>query len=556
MRGVIAGVAISIALVLVVAFGVDAQAVIADPALVIAPFALVLCCAMLSTPLMRSDIQHRSDAVIDQLTGLLNRKALSTRLPELIQQSQITGEPVGIIVGDLDHFKSVNDTRGHAVGDAVLKDVAYLLRKQLRAFDLAYRLGGEEFLILLPGSDLGRSAELAERLHEGVSADRVAARARHDELRRRRAPSEARHSTTRPCSRRPTRRFIKPSRTAATRSAWPSPIGYRRSSELGPTVSRVAWRRPASICVQAARRQVTVWTGGAELVAMEPDRSLSEETKASSSSWLCRDGFDRERMLDMDERVRPARQRAFAILGLSLVVLGPWVGWWPLLFLLPAALFFAAADRLKSRVARPEYPMFAAFVACQLTIAGAVALAGGTHAPGISWLAIAPIVLSSRFSMRGVIAGVPDHIALVLAVALGVDAHEVFREPGLVVVPFALVICVAVLSTPLMQSDIQHRSDAVIDPLTGLLNRKALEVRVNELVQQSEVTSEPVGLIVSDLDSFKTVNDTRGHAVGDAVLKDVAYLLRKQLRAFDLAYRIGGEEFLILLPGSDLALAG
>jgi diguanylate cyclase (GGDEF)-like protein len=164
---------ISMMLVLAVAFGVNAQAVKADPALVIAPFALVLCCAMLSTPLMRSDIQHRNDAVIDQLTGLLNRKALSTRIPELVQQSRLTGEPIGIIIADLDHFKSVNDTRGHAVGDAVLRDVAYLLRKQLRAFDLAYRIGGEEFLILLPGSDLGRSAELADRLREGVSADQV-----------------------------------------------------------------------------------------------------------------------------------------------------------------------------------------------------------------------------------------------------------------------------------------------------------------------------------------------------------------------------------------------
>jgi len=57
------------------------------------------------------------------------------------------------------------------VGDSVLKDVAYLLRKQLRAFDLAYRLGGEEFLILLPGSDLDRAVELAERLRERVAAE-------------------------------------------------------------------------------------------------------------------------------------------------------------------------------------------------------------------------------------------------------------------------------------------------------------------------------------------------------------------------------------------------
>jgi diguanylate cyclase (GGDEF)-like protein len=148
--------------------------VIEDPVYVIAPIALLLCVAVLSTPLMRSDIQHRSDAVIDQLTGMLNRNALDTRVAELAQQSLLTGESIGIIIGDLDHFKRVNDTLGHSTGDVVLKEVAYQLRKQLRAFDLAYRLGGEEFLILLPGSDLAQSAELAEELRAAIAGDRVA----------------------------------------------------------------------------------------------------------------------------------------------------------------------------------------------------------------------------------------------------------------------------------------------------------------------------------------------------------------------------------------------
>jgi diguanylate cyclase (GGDEF)-like protein len=106
---------------------------------------------------------------------MLNRKALSVRLLELTQQSQITGEPIGVIVGDVDHFKAINDTRGHSVGDAVLRDVAYLLRKHLRAFDLAYRLGGEEFLILVPGSDLEGTLELAERLCDGVALEELTA---------------------------------------------------------------------------------------------------------------------------------------------------------------------------------------------------------------------------------------------------------------------------------------------------------------------------------------------------------------------------------------------
>ncbi len=257
-------------------------------------------------------------------------------------------------------------------------------------------------------------------------------------------------------------------------------------------------------------------------------------------------------MLDMEERVRPVRQRTFVILAVAIVSVAPWLGWWPLLFLIPSLAFFAAADQLMPRVARPELVMFTAWIGSELAIAGAVALEGGPHLVALSWIAIPVITLSSRFPMRGVVAGLAIASALVLAVAFGVDPHGVLNSPILVSAPLALVLSVAVLSTPLMRSDIQHRSDAVIDQLTGMLNRKALDVRVQELSQQSELTGKPIGVIVADLDHFKQVNDTRGHTVGDIVLQEVAYLLRKQLRAFDLAYRLGGEEFLILVPGSDL----
>jgi diguanylate cyclase (GGDEF)-like protein len=288
---------------------------------------------------------------------------------------------------------------------------------------------------------------------------------------------------------------------------------------------------------------------------MKTDRRHSGEAKASVTSWLCRDDFDRERMLDMEERVRPVRQRALGILALALIASGPWLGWWPALFLIPAALCFGAADLFMPRVARPELLMFGAWIGSSLVIGGAVALSGGAKEPTLAWLAIPVITLSSRFPMRGVVAGVAVNTAILLAVAFGVDANQVVQNPVLLIAPLALLLCVAVLSTPLMRSDIQHRSDAVIDQLTGMLNRKALSTRVLELAQQSVLTGESVGIIVGDLDHFKTVNDTRGHSVGDIVLKEVAYQLRKQLRAFDLAYRLGGEEFLILLPGSDLAQA-
>jgi diguanylate cyclase (GGDEF)-like protein len=292
-----------------------------------------------------------------------------------------------------------------------------------------------------------------------------------------------------------------------------------------------------------------------EQALMHGEHSKPLESRLAGKSWLCRDEFDRERMLDMEERVRPVRQRALAILAVALVASGPWLGWWPALFLIPAALVFGVADRLMPSVVKPELLMFGAWIVSGLVIGGAVALSGGPDQPTLSWLAIPVITLSSRFPMRGVVAGVTVNCLILLAVAFGVDAHRVIDNPVYVIAPLALLLCVAVLSTPLMRSDIQHRSDAVIDQLTGMLNRKALSTRVVELAQQSEVTGEAVGIIVGDLDHFKEINDTRGHDVGDVVLKEVAYHLRKQLRAFDLAYRLGGEEFLVLLPGSDLAMA-
>jgi diguanylate cyclase (GGDEF)-like protein len=273
---------------------------------------------------------------------------------------------------------------------------------------------------------------------------------------------------------------------------------------------------------------------------------------ARSSSWLCRDDFDRARMLEMEERIRPVRRRAALIMAGAILVSGPWLGWWPLAFVVTILCGFAVADTIMPKLARPELAMFGAWIASATTIAIVVALCGPRGTCALSLMAIPVITLSTRFSTPGVVVGVLICLGLVLAVGLGLDRREVLENPVLLAIPVALVLCAAVLSTPLMKSDIQHRSNAVFDQLTGMLNRHALAVRTEELGQQSSITGEPVGLIVGDVDHFKQVNDTFGHDTGDLVLKEIAYLLRKQLRAFDLAYRLGGEEFLVLLPGGSL----
>jgi diguanylate cyclase (GGDEF)-like protein len=273
----------------------------------------------------------------------------------------------------------------------------------------------------------------------------------------------------------------------------------------------------------------------------------------TATSWLCPQPADRVRAVDMEARLKPVRRMSFVVLAAALVCTAPWVGWWTLAPLALAVIGFSAVDRRLERSARPEVGIAWAWVVSELAIAGSVAVTGGPHAAALPWLVIPLVTLPARFTGRAVAAGVLFVAALMCAVTLGVDAGEVVDRPDLLLAPVALLVSIALLSTALMRSDLEHRSSSVIDPLTGMLNRNALVTRVTELSQQAAIMREPVALVVCDLDRFKAVNDSHGHAAGDAVLRDVAYRMRKALRAYDLAYRLGGEEFLVVLPGGDAA---
>jgi diguanylate cyclase (GGDEF)-like protein len=120
------------------------------------------------------EIKHRGEATIDQLTGLLNRRGLDDRLTELSQRALVIGAdtPIALLAADLDHFTAINDTYGHLRGDEVLRDVAAIIRRQLRRFELAYRMGGEEFLIVLPGQDTAGATATAEAIRTAIELGR------------------------------------------------------------------------------------------------------------------------------------------------------------------------------------------------------------------------------------------------------------------------------------------------------------------------------------------------------------------------------------------------
>jgi diguanylate cyclase (GGDEF)-like protein len=109
----------------------------------------------------------------DALTGLLNRRSAMQRLEEEAVRTARTGRPFGVVMGDVDDFKRINDRRGHAAGDAVLREVAALLRTALRAQDTVARWGGEEFLLVLPETSREGAAAVAEKVRAGIAALRV-----------------------------------------------------------------------------------------------------------------------------------------------------------------------------------------------------------------------------------------------------------------------------------------------------------------------------------------------------------------------------------------------
>ena len=111
----------------------------------------------------------RREASRDGLTSLWNRKAIFEILDRELLRAERDQEPVGLIMIDVDHFKAINDSRGHAAGDAVLRIIASGIAAVVRPYDSVGRYGGEEFLIVAPGCGLAETGELAERVRSHVA---------------------------------------------------------------------------------------------------------------------------------------------------------------------------------------------------------------------------------------------------------------------------------------------------------------------------------------------------------------------------------------------------
>src|SRR4051812_23235619 len=107
-------------------------------------------------------------AITDQLTGLHNRRYMSRHLDNLVSSAKKTEKPIAFVIMDIDFFKLVNDTHGHDIGDEVLKEFAARIAANVRGIDLACRYGGEEFVVVMPDTDVNFAYQVSERLRQSI----------------------------------------------------------------------------------------------------------------------------------------------------------------------------------------------------------------------------------------------------------------------------------------------------------------------------------------------------------------------------------------------------
>jgi diguanylate cyclase (GGDEF)-like protein len=281
-------------------------------------------------------------------------------------------------------------------------------------------------------------------------------------------------------------------------------------------------------------------------------RTTVEIVHMTGASWLCPTELDRSRVVDASDRVRMIRRVGSISVGVALVASAPWVGWWwtlPLFAL--TALNFANVERRIYSSAHPErVSATGVLITLALLTVGAAAYRGSAN-PFLPWMILPAAMIAARFRPQVVIAGVVLTVFCVLIATVGAHTATALKDPVPLFATLALLVSVVTIVRALQTAELHHRSEAILDPLTGLLNRNALAPRFVELSLQARLSNQPVCLVLCDVDNFKAINDQHGHDRGDAVLRDVAYTLRKQLRSFELIYRLGGEEFLVVLPGMD-----
>lgn len=243
------------------------------------------------------------------------------------------------------------------------------------------------------------------------------------------------------------------------------------------------------------------------------------------------------------------------VLQLVAAGLSPIVHWAPFIAITVGNLVAEFSEFRIEREARPEFRLFAGWVLMLGNVALLVVIYSRSSPALLPAFTAMIMPLIGRYPPPVLVVGSSLVIASELAMGLGYLRPLTPVVLMTAIVTAAVTVVVTAGTYTLLRSDETHRRESVIDPLTGLLNRRSLRSRTDELLEKAAFRSLPVAVLVFDLDHFKAINDELGHDVGDAVLARVSTAIQEHLRSSDVIFRIGGEEFLAVLIGVTVPMA-
>ncbi|WP_412746768.1 diguanylate cyclase domain-containing protein [Krasilnikovia sp. MM14-A1004] len=429
---------------------------------------------------------------VDPLTRSLNRRGFDEQLESAVEQARRTGVPVTLILTDLDKFKLINDTWGHQAGDDVLAATARTMSGALRDTDLVGRLGGDEFGALLTGTGPDDAPAIVERL-----------------------------------------------RTALENGA-PASLGYASCPAEATTVEEL--RRLADARAYADK---TARTGRAP--AERHVTQAREQAAAPTLARVTRDERRRRSIADMGRLC--AADSSVAVVYAALFATGSphrlTIGVVCALGVLYGVAVVAGAGWLsRSAYVRPLMA-FNAVLLFALAIVVPILDGGVDSTTGVGMLAPMPLIALGarlRVAMPWLILDAAAYLLLAATVGHTDPAYAIMHLVG-----FGLVTAACAVQGSASAERRRRLTDlSQTDALTGLLNRRGVEDRISGRLGGGEQT----GLVLFDLDGFKTLNDTAGHAAGDELLRWVASTLTGQAPAGSIVGRLGGDEFVALIPGA------